>query len=161
MDRVEFSCVFNQAVGCQYRSLGQVGGLQIQRTLAEVDAVRADVNPLHEQCTMRGCSAGEEFAPERIEPLQRFTRVSFLDVAERFTPTYTPPPSRFTARYVRLMLRDQTQFEGLASGAMGPSGLSLRRQENLCYKPPHQGSDLETCERPRPTPPSPSRTHQP
>jgi hypothetical protein len=33
MDRVEFSCVFNQAVGCQYRSLGQVGGLQIQRTL--------------------------------------------------------------------------------------------------------------------------------
>src|SRR3982074_215931 len=33
MDRVKFSYVFNQAVGCQYRSLGQVGGLQIQRTL--------------------------------------------------------------------------------------------------------------------------------
>ena len=33
MDRMKFSCVFNQAVGFQCRSPGQVGGLQIQRTL--------------------------------------------------------------------------------------------------------------------------------
>ena len=49
----------------------RVGGLQIQRTLAEVDAVRADVNPLHEQLHDARLLGWEELVSDGIEPLQR------------------------------------------------------------------------------------------